>query len=466
VAVLAGPEVDRRLASAGALALAADATTVLLSSRLAALPRPMRLLVVGHELAHTVQHRRGGSDAEASLEAEAWQAAATALRGQPYAIRGRAGRPLPAEALVSDQMAVEYFTTFPQLLEVRVTRAHLIARSHSDMTFERILDLMLASKDEDFIIDLHGNEVGIFAKLAKGSSIDATKMALLMLMQLAHIKQAMRDAGGDLARWKETLAEIEPAIRALRNMAKTMTKRKAGVPNVDINWQFKPSEIDEQGVEFARVTARAWVDGMVKGLDLKEAKVDELIDKMLRLQKRELTRIEFRSCKMGKDLDALWVFRKFFGSKRVGAPDVRSGIGKLTPPPRGTNLGPGAIDFLLRGTPLAKVYGDVKGKRLAIHLTIAPSPRTDVTVVWAADSSTAVTEWVAEHIMERTKFNPRSIPIHFLELTPPVFPKDPEYRLHIKDSSHLWWKVAGELPKQPAAPGAKKKTIWERALEQ
>src|SRR5262249_46413565 len=92
VAAATGPAGDRRLAAAGASALAVDARTVLLSTRLLGLPEPARLLAVGHELAHTLQLARGGSAAPEFLEAEAWQAAQAALAGRRRPVRlGGAG---------------------------------------------------------------------------------------------------------------------------------------------------------------------------------------------------------------------------------------------------------------------------------------------------------------------------------------------------------------------------------------
>jgi hypothetical protein len=82
--------------------------------------------------------------------------------------------------------------------------------------------------------------------------------------------------------------------------------------------------------------------------------------------------------------------------------------------------------------------------------------------VWAADSWDAVSRWVAAHIMAGTRFRRGAFPIHFLETTPPVFPRDPGYKLHIKDSSHLWWKIAegdgGPAPKDGP-------TIWDEAVK-
>src|SRR6266566_5783200 len=106
VAVVAGPETDERLAAAGALAQAVNGGTILLASQLLTMPLEMQLWLIGHELAHTVQLGRDGSDAEDVLEREAWDAAYYALHGQRYTITGSSSTPLAAAAFVLDRMAV------------------------------------------------------------------------------------------------------------------------------------------------------------------------------------------------------------------------------------------------------------------------------------------------------------------------------------------------------------------------
>ncbi len=78
VALIVSPSTDQFLACAHAFGAAVNSETVLLSSSLAAVPEYLRARIVGHELAHTAQLARGGSDTDDQLEAEAWQAALSA----------------------------------------------------------------------------------------------------------------------------------------------------------------------------------------------------------------------------------------------------------------------------------------------------------------------------------------------------------------------------------------------------
>jgi hypothetical protein len=313
VAVVAGPETDERLAAAGALAQAVDGATILLASPLLTMPLKMQLWLIGHELAHTVQLGRDGSDAEEFLEGEAWDAAYYALHGQRYAITGSGSKPLSAAAFVLDCMAVHYFQTFPQLLDLRISQA----REIRPLTFERVLQLMLDSDQEDFVIDVHGSAKGLSIPLARGTEISAVKQSLVILLQIDHIQRAVQEAGEDLRRWRGILRIIQ-------------------APQADSVSQ----------VEHARSAVQEWMTRRVSALGLTAARVQALIDAMLQLQAKEIRKIEFRSCKMGQDLEALATFREFFEAQRVGAPNVRSGIATVH-----HHVGRGPMQALLRASP-------------------------------------------------------------------------------------------------------------------
>jgi hypothetical protein len=422
VSVIAGVETDGRLMRAGALAQAIDGATVLLTSQFLTMPPAVQLWLIGHELAHTVQLSREGSDAQVALESEAWDAAASALHGQRYAITGRGSAPLSAAAFVLDRMAVHYFQTFPQLLDLRISHA----REIRPLTFERILQLMLDSDQKDFVIDVHGSAKGLSIPLARGTEISAVKQSLVMLLQIDHIQREAREAGDDLRRWRRILRIIQ-------------------APQADSVSQ----------VENARSAVQDWITRRVTALGLSAARVQALIDAMLRLQAKEIRKIEFRSCKMGQDLDALATFREFFEAQRVGAPDVRSGIAIVHP-----HVGRGTMHALLRMHPQAQIAHMPDGSRFGLRLRISPSPSTDVATFAAADSWGTVRQWIATHIMGGTRYRSGGFPIHFLETDPPVFPADREYRSHIKYSSHLWYVEDGAANR--SRPG--ESSFWERVV--
>jgi hypothetical protein len=422
VSVVAGPETDERLAAADALAQAIDGATILLASHLLTMPTEVQLWLIGHELAHTVQLGRDGSDAEEFLETEAWDAASSAMHGLRYAITGRGSAPLSAAAFVLDRMAVHYFQTFPQLLDLRISHA----REIRPLTFERILQLMLDSDHKDFVIDVHGSAKGLSIPLARGTEISAVKQSLVMLLQIDHIRREAREAGDDLRRWQRILRIIQ-----------------------------SPQADSVSQVETARSAVQDWITRRVTALGLSAARVQALIDAMLRLQAKEIRKIEFRSCKMGQDLDALATFREFFEAQRVGAPDVRSGIATVQP-----HVGRGPMQALLRHHPQAQLARMPDGSRFGLRVRISPSPSTDVATFAAADSWGAVRQWIATHIMGGTRYRSGGFPIHFLETDPPVFPADREYRSHIKYSSHIWY-----VEDEAALPsGRGRPSFWERVV--
>jgi hypothetical protein len=422
VSVVTGPETDERLAITGALAQAIGSATVLLTSPFLSLPPTVQLWLIGHELAHTVQLSREGSDTEVALESEAWDAAYAALHGQRYAITGRGSAPLSAAAFVLDRMAVHYFQTFPQLLDLRISHA----REIRPLTFERILQLMLDSDQKDFVVDVHGSAKGLSIPLARGTEISAVKQSLIMLLQIDHIRREAREAGDDLRRWQRILRIIQ-----------------------------SPQAESVSQVENARSAVQDWITRRVTALGLSATRVQALIDAMLRLQAKEIRKIEFRSCKMGQDLDALATFREFFEAQRVGAPDVRSGIATVRP-----QVGRGPMQALLRHHPQAQIAHMPDASRFGLRLRISPSPSpsTDVTTFAAADSWGAVRQWIAMHMMGGTRYRSGGFPIHFLETDPPVFPADREYRSHIKHSSHIWYtEESGVQAPRTGAP-----SFWER----
>jgi hypothetical protein len=422
VAAITGPDTDDRLAAAGALAQAVDGSTILLTSQWVTMPMVVRALLIGHELAHTLQLRRGGLDAEGCLEAEAWHAVRAALRGERYTIAGGACKPLAAAAFVLDRMAVRYFQTFPQLLDLQVTQV----REIRPMTFERILQLMLSSDQKDFVIDVHGSAKGLSIPLARGTEIAAVKQSLVILLQIDHVQQAVREAGNDLRRWQRILRIIQ-------------------APQVD--------SVPQLGN--ARDSVEDWISRRVSALGLTAGRVNTLIQAMLELQAKDLQKIEFRSCKMGQDPDALHTFREFFEAKRVGAPDVRSGIATVNP-----HIGRGPMLALRRDHPQAEISTLPDGSRFGLRLRISPSPSIDVSSFAAADSWGAVRQWIARRIMGGTRYRTGGFPIHFLETDPPAFPADRAYRSHIKYSTHIWYTE--DSAGQPS--GTTESSFWERAI--
>jgi hypothetical protein len=149
---------------------------------------------------------------------------------------------------------------------------------------------------------------------------------------------------------------------------------------------------------------------------------------MLRLQARGIREIQFRACNIGKDPATLYEFRKFFGADHLCAPDVRSGIG-----PVALNISRAGVDRLAK-IRLTQQY-DLPSGRFAILIRIFDS---EFKAWCAADTPDAVVEWVAAHIMAKSRYRKGTLPIHFLQSEPRVFALDKDYAAHIKCRSSLW----------------------------
>jgi hypothetical protein len=121
-------------------------------------------------------------------------------------------------------------------------------------------------------------------------------------------------------------------------------------------------------------------------------------------------------------------FRRFFGADHLCAPDVRSGIGRVSP-----SISRGGVDALAKRG-LTQVYHLPSG-RFAIHIEV--SGRT-FNATCAAATQAAVGEWVAAHLMAHSRYRTGTFPIHFLETQPRVFALDTEYEVHIRCHSSFW----------------------------
>ncbi|MBC7911119.1 MAG: DUF4157 domain-containing protein, partial [Pyrinomonadaceae bacterium] len=208
----AGPEADCRLAALGVLALAVNEETIFFSERLREMSETAQLAIVGHELAHTVQLARGGSDSREALEAEAWRAAWAALRGERCEIRcgARQESPLAAVALVMDAHGSNYFKIFDTLASLKVTIIELI----KPLTYEKMLDIMLdtkMAKEKDFVIQAHGTQFGFLIPITqvtnKNDTVSKPKNAqtnlLRQLRLLAELIKEYKEAGDDLQKLKD-----------------------------------------------------------------------------------------------------------------------------------------------------------------------------------------------------------------------------------------------------------------------
>jgi hypothetical protein len=329
---------------------------------------------------------------------------------------------LKADAFVADNDGKKYFDTFPQLGNLIVQQVTILKPSN----FENLRDRMLASSQKNFVIDAHGNPNGLSMPLASATRISATKNSLFFLTGIEYIRSLIRTAkesdtfwkrasGADLDRWRRIVEVLHSKI--WQQMVARWPKITPQVPSVGA------------AKSIVRARLNALVDSLFPGnVANKQDRVDRLINKMLRLQAKRIREVQFRACNIGKDASSLYEFRKFFGADHLCAPDVRSGIGSVTP-----SIDRRAVDRLARNR-RTQVFNIPSG-RFAILINVLNG---DFKAFCAADAQAAANEWVATHIMPNSRFRRGAFPIHFLKMQPPAFPLDSEYATHIKCRSSFW----------------------------
>jgi hypothetical protein len=349
-----------------------------------------------------------------------------------------------ADAFVADGFGKAYFATFSRLGDLTVRRATVLSPMH----FENLIDRLLASDQRNFVIDAHGNPSGLHMPLTAGTKVAATKNALFMLSGIAQIRELMRaaDEGGtiwdrasgpDLDRWRRIVGTMHSAT----------WHRMIGD-----RWPRDVPAVDTVAAARLLIGSRlsALVDALLPGVAGRQRRVDTLVEKMRRLQGRGIRQIQFRACNIGKDTETLREFRRFFAADHLCAPDVRSGMGAVTPA-----ISPGGVDALAARNPLAQTY-ELPSGRFAIAIDVSgPAFRARS----AATSEAAVREWIAAHLMAGSHHRTGTFPLHFLETQPRAFALDPEYAAHIKCSSSFWEgavRATGEQAEtvDPDAPAA------------
>ena len=333
-----------------------------------------------------------------------------------------------AEAFVADADGMAYFTTFPQLGDLTIRQATIL----SPALFENLVDHVLASKDKSFVIDAHGDPAGLHMPLAAGTTLGATGRAFFMLAGIERVRALMRQADESSTVWDQASGTD---LDRLRSILATMHSKRwhdmIGDP-----WPTQTPAVDTVAAAKSLIQSRisTLVDALFpRRVSDKQARVNRLIDKMLKLQAKGIHEVQFRACNIGKNSDTLREFRRFFGADRLCAPDVRSGIGPVT-----LFISSSRVETLARRA-LAQAY-DLPSGRFVVAIEVSG---VSFTATCAATTQAAVSEWVAAHLMDHSRYRSGPFRIHFLEVQPRVFALDAEYVAHIKCSASVWEQAAG-----------------------
>ena len=411
VSVIAGPRSDALLRSAGAVAMAVDAEQILLSTEMLDCDEGHLLFVLGHELAHTVQLARGGSDPELQLEQEAWRASSSALRGECYTIRGGSVAPLRAAGLYLTDAAKEYFEAFG-IAPLTVPKGKT-ARIKPE-TFESIMDLMLGRfKDEDdFVIQAHGTSSGFALDLSTGQKGVASVPTLVSLRKIIELRTALQAAGSDL--------------EALKRIVRT--RLEGGQQPVPAADPANPASVAVAVVENKR-KIETEIDLLKKRAGITdEAVAARIVGKMNELRKKQRNRIELRTCNMGRFQPVLDFFRELFNVKILRAPNHFSAFGHFTPAAPRNNA---SYDKFLKAHGRNFPYRLSGGQFVFDFIGL---PNFEALTPSAASSDAAVAEWAKDFLGTAGKIDVSKFPVHFLTTDPPAFPQETRYKDRIKQS--------------------------------
>jgi hypothetical protein len=198
----------------------------------------------------------------------------------------------------------QYYRMFPREpsinpgLDMRITRRIEIA----NINLERVLDAILGLPDEEreVLIVAHGIPQGFYMPVAAGSRITASKANLPLLSragaaldEAAAIRSALLPVEQQGLRWRALLRQLPGVV-----VAERIT------------------------VEQAARTLDNWLRGLARSWGIGLDRLRALIDKMQRVRRRQLRRVEIRACNMGRDPEALEILRTFLGTARCLAPRV------------------------------------------------------------------------------------------------------------------------------------------------
>jgi hypothetical protein len=298
-----------------------------------------------------------------------------------------------AAGLLDRSDAVAYFKQFPQLLDQSVGRRELIR----PLTFQRLLELMAAAEEAEFVVVCHGHSEALLINLTKESKQNVGVAELDILDTVQVTQRELAGAGTDLSRWRRILGRLEIEMPS--------------------GWR----DLDGARAEQLRRGVEQWLDGAAQTLGITRQSLGDLVALIGRVQARGLGKVDFRGCDLGKKEKVLERFRRFFGARKLRAPEVTSFFGTLD---FGTHLNAGAVRKLAQN---GTTYGEAPNQ-VAIEIKYAGY---SASLKGAAESKAAAVDWVANHIGAFTRYS-QKVPVHWLQTSPAAWPGDRDYPLNLR----------------------------------
>jgi hypothetical protein len=242
-----------------------------------------------------------------------------------------------------------WFTQFNYIPPIPLTAAKV--DTDPGKTFERLLELMVASTHRNFILIVHG----------------------------------YHDGSG---------------------LAVPMTRNSSSGTGTDHTYLQRIMDLDTTG---GKLTPK---DRRIMGIG--QADLDRMLALLHKVRAKNIDCVEFRACNLGRNTLSLDRFRQFFGARLTGAPDLHSFFGEgpavgdpavLQRHASGHNSGLSwetyNFPYALRSPDLVCCFG----------LTPDMKPRAGHV---AADSAATIDAWIKKYIMPGASQTSRTLPIHGL----------------------------------------------------
>lgn len=168
------------------------------------------------------------------------------------------------------------------------------------------------------------------------------------------------------------------------------------------------------------------------------ARVHGLRELVAQVKQKRLSCIELRACNTGIRPDVMRTIKAFFGTTRLGAPDIRDSYAWLNP---GTpTADAGFWQRWLQSHPRNHVYEVPNHGRLALATTGGAAGHTSFVLSALVDQTDSVGFWIdvyLSRLYSAVPYRHGNIPIHALFNTPAAFPlifpgDEDEYVSHIQ----------------------------------
>jgi hypothetical protein len=154
-------------------------------------------------------------------------------------------------------------------------------------------------------------------------------------------------------------------------------------------------------------------------LQLTSAQIGELIRLMGEVRRKNIGQLEFRSCIIGRDLSVAQSFQRFFGARRLGAPQLFNSFvyGSFT------IASSPAANHRTGGWRVVR-YDLQRGG--VVHVCVQPTidPNTNLykveNMALYADRSQSAHEWARQFLAPNASYTGSIIPLHYMFGSPPL----------------------------------------------